>query len=173
MAIPNHFDLLQQFRDKFGLPDKNDDNVRREWKHKFAQTLAARFPAEGWGVKRNGPGREENADVIATRSPFNGVDILDGNSGDIQWITFEPLPAPQEFIEVVPQDFLAATTPVPGPLPEPEPEPEPGLDFGAAILAIDADLDAINGSLAQLEAVMAKIVASLDAIAKNGLKLRF
>lgn len=144
---PNRYSTVQEFVAKYGLPPNDNDVARAAWTDKVAQTLAAKFPADGWGRKRNGPGRENNPDVVAIRPsaagvPFACVDILRGSDGQAVWqVVNPPCAPPGEFVEVTPQDWLAeATTP-----------PDPPIDTG------------IPQALADIQRQLAEIKAMIQA----------
>lgn len=144
--MQNHFDVVAAFAAKFGLPDNSNDDARREWTGRVAQTLAAKFPAEGWGTKRADPGRPLSADVVCTRSPFVGVDLLNGSTGQIQWGGEIDL-AGQVFVPVEPHDWLATATPEP-----PETPADPLVEDSLAVI------------LARLESRLAALEAAVHAI---------
>lgn len=142
MSIPNHYDVVQKMFAAFPdlLTGVNDEN-RREWTRRVAETLKAKCPAEPWGAKRADPGRPLSKDVIALdRNPLVGVELLIGAG------TASPLPewveidlTGQTFVPVTARDWLGGTS-------GPEPDPEPG------------DLEA---RVERLEQVVAKVRAAL------------
>lgn len=158
MAVPNRYDIVQAFAAKFGTPDPIDDTARAAWTDKVAQTLKAKYPSEGWGRKRNGPGRENNPDVVAIRSPFEGVDILPG-SGGCGWSPVGVMQTPAEYVEVEAKDWLATVTPDPTPDPQPDPTPDHSADLqviGRALTDILVQLKSLDRSY---QAILATLVA--------------
>jgi hypothetical protein len=141
-AQPNHFDVAQAIAAKYGLPPNDNDEARRAWTDKVAETLAAKHPLEGWGRKSSSPTSPRSADVVCTRSPFLGVDLLNGSTGQLQWAGGLDLTG-QNYIAVTPKDWLAADPP-----PGPPPVDPPGEESLPAILR------RIDDRLAALEAAV-------------------
>jgi hypothetical protein len=111
-----HTRLLEACAARFGIPLTDDEG--RAWTRKVAEQFAFSFPAEGWGHKDAGGSRPPSSDVIATRTPFRGYDLL-GGLGAVD-TAGRPIPptlitspgaidlAGQHFIEVTPIDHLDA-----------------------------------------------------------------
>ena len=151
---PDHYDIVLKFVDKYGLPSNVNEDERREWIRRVAETLAARYPAEGWGNKARSESAAISGDILATRSPFWAVDVLTGTPSDPKarlngWTPVDPATlGGQAWIPVTAHDWLA-TEPPPTP-PEPPVTP-PSEDTLAGILA------RLDGRLAALEAAVQAI----------------
>ena len=118
MWTERHAQTLQRYADKFGLPAMNDE-ASREWNMRLAEQFAFAFPHEGWGTKRADPGRPLSTDVMCTRSPFVGYDVILNQRLPNQALDLHPRSldlAGQVFIAVTPRDHLGA-----GPAPVPVP----------------------------------------------------
>ncbi len=156
----NHLGLVQQLAAKFPelLAGVNDD-ARREFTRRVAQTLKARFPAEGWAHKRASATRPPSKDAIVDGAA-DMVDILTGAATDHPvpcWRDAGPLGG-QVRIEVPAKDWLAAA-PVPEPEPDPDPEPEP-----APVCKADDVVRVLTPVLADLAARLAALEAAVRAI---------
>lgn len=142
MSIPNHFDLVKAMAVKFPelLVGVNDEN-RRLWTSRVAQTLAAKYPSEGWGAKRADPTRPLSKDVIAlNRTPLVGVELLIGagtSSPVPEWVEIDL--AGQCFVAVEPKDWLGD---------DPPPPPPPPSDLEARVSALEAKFAALKAALA-------------------------
>ena len=121
------------------------DEEARSWTRKAAEQFAYEFPSQGWGHKRADHGRPPSTDVIATRSPFIGYDLILGQ-GTAGWaINYQPSPLPldgQVFIAVTPTDHLWGLTPVP---PQPPDPPLPPSDLEARVAKLEAWARAFRG----------------------------
>ena len=118
----NHLDIVQQLATKFPelLAGINDD-ARREFTRRTAQTLKARYPEEGWAHKSASPDRPPSKDAVVDKD-MRYYDILSGAgtaSPTPCWVTGDLIPD-QHRIDVEAFDWLAGT---PDPPPAP---PDPG-----------------------------------------------
>jgi hypothetical protein len=145
-----HAEVLRRFAAKFPCPGGvGQDEEARSWTRKAAEQFAYEFPSQGWGHKRADHGRPPSTDVIATRSPFIGYDLILGQ-GTAGWsINYQPSPLPldgQVFIAVTPTDHLWGLVPPPEP-PVP-PDPPPSGDLAALerrVAALEAWARAFRG----------------------------
>lgn len=116
--------LLERFDAAFPAP--HDDNNCRIWTKQLAEQFAYTFPAAGWGTKSGGNGRPPSTDVICTRAPFVGYDVLVSQGTPEQSLAKYPEPldlSGQTFIPVSPVNHLgAAPVPVPPPVGYPYPD---------------------------------------------------
>lgn len=156
----NHLSLVQQLAAKFPelLAGVNDDN-RREFARRVAQTLKARFPAEGWAHKRASATRPPSKDAIVDGAG-DMVDILTGAATDHPvpcWRDAGPLGG-QVRIEVPAKDWLAAAAP-PEPEPEPDPTPAPVCKADEVARVLAPILTDLVARLAALEAAVRAIPA--------------
>jgi hypothetical protein len=150
MALPNRFDVVVELGQRFPelLRDHENDDLRRTFTMRVAQTLAARFPSENWGTKRSSSTAPLSADVVCTREPFEGADLLKGTVsglGQLQWAETGPLGG-QVFVTVAPQDWGVVAPPTP---PAPPSPPDPVL---AAIAALTARVDALGEAVRAIPA---------------------
>jgi hypothetical protein len=121
MWTPAHQELLERFNAAFSAP--HSDDLCREWTLGLAEQFAYTFPAAGWGTKRADPSRPQSTDVICTREPFTGYDVLLHQGTPQQALTTDPAPIDltgQVFIAVTPTNHLGLT-PLP-PLAYPYPD---------------------------------------------------
>lgn len=139
MWTPEHTAVLRRFAAFAGLPHSDED--ARAWTRQLAEQFAASFPREGWGTKQASLTRPRSTDVICTRSPFVGYDVI-GNQGlPDQALILTPHPLDltgQVFLPVNPVDHIGGQTPVPLPGPT-----KPGGEFPPRDLALSA-LTALN-----------------------------
>lgn len=111
-----HQILLERFDAAFPAP--HDDNNCRIWTKKLAEQFAYTFPAAGWGTKSAGGGRPPSTDVICTKAPFVGYDVLVDQGTDHQSLAKYPEGLDltgQSFIQVAPVNHLAGQVPAPQP----------------------------------------------------------
>lgn len=110
-------DLLERFNLKFPAP--KDDNNCRAWTYRLAEQFAYTFPYAGWGTKSAGGGRPQSTDVICTREPFTGYDVLLNQGKSDQTLASYPHAidlSGQVYIRVQPVNHLAGVvTPTPPP----------------------------------------------------------
>jgi hypothetical protein len=130
-----HAEVLRRFVAKYPCPGgPGQDEAARDWTRKAAEQFAFEFAREGWGHKQADGGRPPSTDVIATRSPFVGYDLI-LSQGRADWsINYAPSPLPldgQAFIAVTPTDWLGSV-PVP-PDPPPVPTQPPTSDLEARV----------------------------------------
>jgi len=135
-----HQSLLETFASIFPVPASNppagsNNDACRDWTRRAAEQFAFTFPGEGWGHKRADSGRPPSTDVIATRSPFLGYDLI-LNQGAIdgsQRLNDNPSPlnlAGQTFIDVTPTNHIGGVvTP---------PPPPPPTDLEARVAKLEA-----------------------------------
>lgn len=113
MWADRHAKELQRYADAFGLP--STDEQARAWTMRLAEYFAFFFPTEGWGTKRADMGRPLSTDVICTRSPFFGYDVLLNQGTPHQRLDTQPRPLAldgQVFIAVTPRPHLPPAPPV-------------------------------------------------------------
>lgn len=149
--MQNRFADVQAFAAKFGAPNNLVEDERRDWVRRLAETLAARYPAEGWGNKARSAGAAISGDIVATRSPFEAADVLTGSASSpvstLQWNAVDPATLiGQAWIAVTPHDWLAAETPPPP--AEPPAPPVEGESLPAVLARFEARLAAIEAALA-------------------------
>lgn len=111
MWTPAHQRTLDAYAAFAGLPHGDAD--ARQWTRALAEQFAFRFPSEGWGTKQADPGRPPSTDVICTRVPFVGYDVLIGQGTASQAVATQPAPinlAGQLFIAVEPFDHIGRPT---------------------------------------------------------------
>lgn len=132
-----HASLLETYASIFPIPAApNNDEACREWTRRAAEQFAFSFPGEGWGHKQADGGRPPSTDVIATRSPFEGYDlILNQGRGDQQLNTNPGAInlAGQVFITVTPRNHIGNVVE-----PPPPPPPPPPGDLEARVNKLEA-----------------------------------
>lgn len=128
MWTAQHRQELKRFHAAFGLPSLSGD-AARAWTQSLAEHFAYVFnrPAETglpsvvWGTKRGDPGRPRSTDVICTRTPFIGYDVILNQGLAHQSIILDPDPLDltgQVFIPVTAKNHLGVVDP-PAPPPPP------------------------------------------------------
>lgn len=156
LESPNHLDIVNALAAKFPelLGAVNDEN-RRQFCVRVAQTLLARYPAEGWAAKSTVAGGPLSKDVIVDGSGMM-YEVL-GTAGaantQTKWEAIGPL-GTMHREPVTPKDWLTGTAP---PTPNPEPAPtdlKPVLD---AIAQLQAKVDALAVDLAAARADVAAL----------------
>lgn len=120
-----HQELLERFAERFPCPGGPGlDDEARDWTRRVAEQFAFTFPSEGWGHKAADATRPPSTDVIATRSPFQGYDLIE-RQGRSDWkLAYMPgvIPLPgQRYIDVSPFNHLGDVVEPPGPGPVPPP----------------------------------------------------
>jgi len=121
MWTPDNQSLLERFNAAYPAPQ--EDDACRIWTLHLAEQFAYTFPGQMWGTKRADAGRPPSTDVICTRQPFTGYDVLLNQGRPNQTLAKNPAPIDltgQVFITVVPTNHLGATPP---PAPPPQPYP--------------------------------------------------
>lgn len=129
-----HQSLLETFASLFPIPPApNNDEACRDWTRRVAEQFAFTFPGEGWGHKRADSGRPPSTDVIATRSPFLGYDLILNQGAAAQRLNDNPTAlnlAGQTYIDVTPVNHIGGVV-VPPPV---DPPPNTGLEARVAKL---------------------------------------
>ena len=129
-----HQSLLETFASLFPVPPPpNNDEPCRDWTRRVAEQFAFTFPGEGWGHKRADSGRPPSTDVIATRSPFLGYDLILNQGAAAQRLNENPTAlnlAGQIYIDVMPVNHIGGTVPV-------DPPP-PNTDLEARVAKLEA-----------------------------------
>jgi len=170
-----HQTLLEAFVALFGLPPWNDDDAARAWTYRLAQQFNFSFPSEGWGTKSGGQGRPPSTDVICTRSPFVGYDVIVGQGDPSQTMATMPGPiglAGQVFIETPAADHLGIQTTVPPP-PTTPPVTPPTVTGCKFVPAVEAEFklavvsSAVEGLIESQRALHEKLAAIYALVVQN------
>jgi hypothetical protein len=107
------------------------DESARAWTHGCAEQFAFSFPGEGWGHKSAGEGRPPSTDVIATRSPFLGYDLIHAQGTPGWALASMPRPidlAGQVFLDVSAVNHIGAIGPI---------DPPPSDDLATRVAALE------------------------------------
>jgi len=110
---PVHQTLLEQYADRFGLPALDGESART-WTRALAEQFAFTFPKETWGTKQADSGRPPSTDVICTKIPFYGYDVIISQGTPEQALAHNPESINLEgqiYIAVEPCDHLASSAP--------------------------------------------------------------
>ena len=110
MFESRHTNLLKDFHAKFGLPALDSESARK-WTFKLGQQFNYTFPTEGWGTKKSTPTSPQSTDVICTRNPFIGYDVILSQGAPHQSLNEHPdeihlTGSGQVFIETPEFDYL-------------------------------------------------------------------
>ena len=166
-----HSATLQAFARAFPPPaGPGQDDACRAWTRRLAEQFAFEFPAEGWGHKSGDPTRPPSTDVIATRRPFVGFDVI-GNQGTEGW-TLIANPGRidltgQTFIEVTPVDHLGTGGSSGGGTPTPPPAAGLAADqvravVRAELLRVESELAWVRGCLQETTRALGEMRALLE-----------
>jgi hypothetical protein len=150
---------VQDFVVAFGVPDNLDEDSRRAWVKKLAQTVAARHTDRIYGNKARTPDGPIAGDILASAVPFEAVDLLTGSADShnsiLQWVDIDPATlVGQAFVSVMPYDWLVTSQP-PVVVTPPVTPPAPAVDLTPVL----AKLGEIGTALALLRAAVDVISA--------------
>jgi hypothetical protein len=139
--------LLTAFAAAVPMPVSTDEEARRAWTMKLAQTFKSRFPAAGWGTKRASDTRPLAKDAIArivdgiiwSFDVVLGGDVLKLNpNADGENISVTG----QVFVPVDAHDWLGGTVEPPVEPEVPNPEVPPSSDLEARVASLETFLSA-------------------------------
>lgn len=173
-----HVSVVEQFVRVRGVPPLDDEGCRA-WTRQVAEQLAWSFSSEGWGHKQASASRPPSTDVVATRAPFVGYDLITEQGRASQQVNYHPGTIPldgQVFIAVNPTNHLGGTPPgpplppvpiPPGPVP---PGPTPTVcqfvapDFGPVGTLLAQVLTAVESDRRDREAQVASLRERMEAM---------
>jgi hypothetical protein len=145
---------LTAFAAAFPMTTVADEDGRRAWTWKLAQTFAARFPAQGWGTKRASSTRPLSKDAVARI--VDGIiwswDVVTGGNDPLKLnpnADAENISASgQVFVPVDAHDWIGGTVepPVEPEVPGPEvpPTTPPDADLVARVKALEEAVVALR-----------------------------
>jgi len=113
MWTDRHQACLDQYAAAFGLPALDGESART-WTRMLAEQFLFTFPKEQWGTKRADSARPPSTDVICTKKPFYGYDVLISQGAPGQALAHHPEAINLEgqiYIAVEPVDHLTAGAP--------------------------------------------------------------
>jgi hypothetical protein len=134
--------VINEFHAKHPIPAIGKSGTRR-WMEALVKTIAARFPGQGWGLKKSAEGHPVSGDVLARQGPhgLEGWDLIVGAGSASPKLATNPAHhwlTGQVFIPVTPEDLMDATLDLGGGTFEPEPGGGTG-GSGSEILGIIED----------------------------------
>lgn len=171
MLLPTSVVVLEsQYVQRFAVPEiaqgESQDAFEarcRQWTARFAETVAFRFPNQGWGLKRSGAGHPIGKDTLAQQLPNQVLRVWDlligagtGHPSLAVNVQSQDVPG-QVFQDVVARNWLEDVPPI-------DPPPPPDKPY-AAIVAQLEHLEALlkqheDAELARYAQVMRAIVAA-------------
>lgn len=155
MWTEQHQTVLEAFEKRFALPP-NDDSAR-DWTNRLAQQFKFSFPSEGWGTKQASSTRPPSTDVICTKSPFVGYDVIIDQGRPTQKLASMPDGinlAGQVFIDVTAHDYIGIVVPGNPPV---NPPVNPGID----IMELMTKLNGIENKLSVLDKKLETLVNNM------------
>jgi hypothetical protein len=153
MWTEQHQSVLEAFEKRFALPP-NDDSAG-DWTNRLAQQFKFSFPSEGWGTKQASSTRPPSTDVICTRSPFVGYDVIVDQGRPTQKLANMPGEinlVGQVFIDVAPHDYVGSSV-----INPPVTPPSSGID----IMELMTKLNGIESKLTILDKRMETLVNNM------------